>query len=324
MATLGLTLPREVIQSELRAYQLFIRGQVAVIEQPVAGRKILSVYRGTGPRHHPGEPLSSFDGFLLSQAIAAGAHHVPARVRKVTWDDRPIVHTDRGTQPAELLVLATGVNARPPLDASFGYQPPGSAVMAQDEILRPEGWPEDTVAGFFGEPPGLLFGALVPKGAYLNVSLLWRDAPAHAIQQFYEAQSRILSDLFPSAPRSFCGCNPRILTGPATVYYGDRWVSVGDAVAAPVQGWHQFGFHYGPGAMTAPCRRASAARTSERGTGRSAPSSPPITGTARCCIRCLASFDLAELRDGFCGVRAHRNGAEPGGTRILPACCGGC
>ncbi len=232
MATLGLTLPREVIQSELRAYQLFVRGNVAVIEQPVAGRKILSVYRGTGPRHHPGEPLSSFDGFLLSQAIAAGAHHVPARVRKVTWDDRPIVHTDRGTQPAELLVLATGVNARPPLDASFGYQPPNSAVMAQDEILRPEGWPEDTVAGFFGEPPGLLFGALVPKGAYLNVSLLWRDAPAHAIQQFYEAQSRILSDLFPSAPRSFCGCNPRILTGPATVYYGDRWVSVGDAVVS--------------------------------------------------------------------------------------------
>ncbi len=39
-------------------------------------------------------------------------------------------------------------------------------------------------------------------------------------------------DFFPATPQSLCGCNPRILTGPATVYYGDRWVGVGDAAVS--------------------------------------------------------------------------------------------
>jgi flavin-dependent dehydrogenase len=232
MANLGLALPPEVVQSELREYEIHVPGQVTVIQQPVAGRKILSVYRGTGPRRHRGEPLASFDGFLLSAAMAAGAQYVRARVRKVTWEGRPVVHLDQTDQPADLLVLATGVNSRSPLDPVFGYQPPKSAVMAQDEILRPHDWPDDRVAGFFGDPPGLLFGALVPKGEYLNVSLLTRGSPAHAVQEFYVAQANSLPHFFPAKPQGVCGCSPRILTEPATAYFGDRWVCVGDAVVS--------------------------------------------------------------------------------------------
>ena len=243
MASLGLTLPPEVIQSELRVYQIHVAGQMTTIEQPVAGRRIVSVYRGVGPRRGTGPPPASFDGFLLGQAIAAGARYIHGRVRKVSWEDRPVVHTDRGSQEADLLVLATGINSRPPLDESFGYRPPGSEVMFQDEIARPGNWPDDTVVGFFGRPPGLLFGALVPKGEYLHVSLLWRGSTAtsggsasrareDALQQFFQAHADILADFFPAQPLSLCGCNPRILTRPAEVYYGDRWVSVGDAAAS--------------------------------------------------------------------------------------------
>ncbi len=242
MASLGLTIPSEVIQSELRVYQLHVAGQMTTIEQPVAGRRILSVYRGAGPRRRTGPPPASFDGFLLGQAIDAGARVIRARVRKVSWEGRPVVHTDGGSDAADLLVLATGVNSRSPLDESFGYRPPSSEVMVQDEIPRPDNWPEDTVVGFFGQPPGLLFGALVPKGEYLNVSLLWRGrgaggggaakGVAGALQQFYAAHAPVLRHFFPADPPSLCGCNPRILTGPAAVYYGDRWVSVGDAAAS--------------------------------------------------------------------------------------------
>lgn len=86
--------------------------------------------------------------------------------------------------------------------------------------------------GFFGQPPGLLFGALVPKGEYLNVSLLWRGPAADALAQFYQAHASLLANYFSGAPSSLCGCHPRIVTAPAAVYYGDRWVAVGDAAAS--------------------------------------------------------------------------------------------
>ncbi len=236
IASLGLTIPQDVIQSELKVYQVHVAGQVTTLAQPGAERRIISVYRGGGPRRHRGLPLTSFDGFLLGHALAAGARHVPERIRKVTWDSRPVVHTDAGSETADLLVVATGVNSRSPLDPGFGYQPPSSAVMVQDEIRRPADWPEDTVAGFFGRPTGLLFGALVPKGEYLNVSLLWAGAahkhPASAKRQFYEAHASTLGAILPLAAESFCGCNPRILTGAARGYYGDRWVAVGDAAVS--------------------------------------------------------------------------------------------
>jgi flavin-dependent dehydrogenase len=266
VASLGLEIPPEVVQSELRVYEIHVAGQATTLEQPVAGRKILSVYRGTGPRRHRGSPLTSFDGFLLGQAIAAGARHVRARVRKVTWDGCPVVHTDQSSEPADLLVLATGVNSRPPLDDRFGYEPPASAVMAQDEIARPEDWPEDKVAGFFGQPKGLLFGALVPKGEYLNVSLLWETPPPHAMQQFYEAQAPTLHDMLPAGPQSLCGCNPRILIHPARSYYGDRWVAVGDAAVSHLykDGIHS-AFLTAQAAMTAAARSGIGADDFRRG-----------------------------------------------------------
>ena len=131
MTSLGLAIPPEVIQSQLRVYEIHVAGQVTRLEQPDAGRKILSVYRGTGPRRHSGPRPASFDGFLLLGRPWLRAHATSAPgCAKWTWDARPVVYTDNGSAPADLLILATGVNSRSPLDASFGYQPPTSAVMA--------------------------------------------------------------------------------------------------------------------------------------------------------------------------------------------------
>jgi flavin-dependent dehydrogenase len=235
LAALGLTVPASVIQSELRSYVVHLFGQVASISQPDPARRILSVYRGSGPRLHAGAPLGSFDTFLLASACQRGARHVAGRVRRVAWEGgRPVIYADGQGHglPVDLLVLATGVNSRPPLDESFGYLPPRTVLMVQDEIVRPADWPEDKVAGFFGQPPGLIFGAMVPKGAYLNVSLLWPDAGTDAIQRFYGAQRSDLLHFFPGGPHSACGCNPRIVVRPAPRPYGERWVAVGDAAVA--------------------------------------------------------------------------------------------
>jgi flavin-dependent dehydrogenase len=232
MATLGLSVPPDVVQSELRAYVVHVAGHGASIAQPDPRRRILSIYRGGGPRLHEGPPLGGFDSFLLGEACSRGARHVAARVRRVEWQDGPVICTDDNRFPCQFLVLATGVNSRPPLAPGFGYEPPATASMAQDEIWRPDNWPEDKVVGFFDQPPGLVFGALVPKGRYLSVSLLWRSPEPDAIRQFYAAQREALQRFYVDLPDQLCGCNPRIVTRPAPVYYGDRWVAVGDAVVS--------------------------------------------------------------------------------------------
>lgn len=232
MRMLGLVLAEPVVQAELRAYVVHIGSQVTSIEQPNAHKQILSVYRGGGPRLHAGEALSSFDGYLLSQACARGATWIPAKVRAVEWEDGPLVRTAQDSFRADLVVLATGVNSRPLLGPVFNYQSPATVTMAQDEILRPDDWPEYKVAGFFGGSGSLVFGAIVPKRHYLNVSLLWRGSPADAIQQFYQDYAQPLERLFPGTPQGLCGCTPRIVVRPAKTYFGDRWVAIGDAAVS--------------------------------------------------------------------------------------------
>lgn len=227
LSTLGLSLPDEIIQTDVRAYALHLDGDELRIEQPDPERRIVSIYRGGGPRLALGEPTASFDGYLLSEATARGARHIRARVRSVTWEDRPVVHTAREQFPADLLVLATGVNSRVPLHPTFRYRPPKTSIMAQDEIIAPPDWPTDQVGTFFRQPPGLVFGALIPKGRYLNISLLGRDLSPDAVNDFIDAQGinpRLVSPL-----RSLCGCTPRIAVRPAKGYFGNRWVAVGDA-----------------------------------------------------------------------------------------------
>ena len=230
LQSFGITLPPTVIQAELRAYVVHVYGQITSIEQPDSRRRILSVYRGTGPRQHAGPSLVGLDGFLLSQACERGAQLIPHRVRQVEWDNGPVVHTAFASYRADLLVLATGVNSKSPLDASFGYQSPATLTMSQDETWRPSNWPDYKVAGFFGHPPqGLVFGAIIPKGRYLNVSLLGQGRATDVVPSFYKAQEQSLGRFFPNEPESLCSCTPRIAVRPAKTYFGDRWVAVGDA-----------------------------------------------------------------------------------------------
>lgn len=261
----GLALPKQVVQAELRAYVLHVYGQVTSIEQPDPRRRILSVYRGAGPRHHQGAPLASFDEYLLEQACAHGAQLVPRQVRAVEWDNGPVVRTAHERFPADLVVLATGVNSHAPLAPTFGYRPPKTAVMAQDEILRPENWPDYKVAGFFGQPAGLAFGAMVPKGQYLNVSLLGQDPAAETIRRFYQSQDQALGRFFPRPPESVCCCTARIAIGPAPVYYGDRWVAVGDAAISRLYKDGVYSaFHTAGTAMRAAVERGIARQDFER------------------------------------------------------------
>ncbi len=98
---------------------------VLQLARPGRGHRIVSIYRGGGLRLFSGEQPRSFDGFLLAQAVSRGAKHVPHCVQTVKWiKKRPLLYVAGEQIPANLLVLATGVNSRPPLADSFGYTPP--------------------------------------------------------------------------------------------------------------------------------------------------------------------------------------------------------
>lgn len=224
---LELPLPQEIIQAEVHAYAVNLDGKILRIERPDPGRRIVSIYRGGGPRLLQGDPVASFDRYLLSQACARGAQHISARVRKVTWEDRPVAQTDQEHYSADLLVLATGVNSRAPLAPVFRYQPPRTEIMAQDEILRPPTWPDDQVSIFFRQPPNLIFGAVIPKGQYLNISLLGHKLTRDTVNEFLDVQA--LDTALSPMCVSLCGCTPRIAIGPARRYFGTRWIAVGDA-----------------------------------------------------------------------------------------------
>ena len=225
LARLGVEIPEGVIQANLRSYALQLNQDLIPIQQPDRGRRIVSVYRGGGPRLIQNGPINSFDDFLLSEAVRRGATRIRARVGRVGWEGRPVLHVGPEQVSADLLVLATGVNSRPPLDPSYGYKSPPTAVMAQDEILRPASWPQDQVRAFFQKPRGLTFGALIPKGEYLNVSLLGKRLATDAVSDFMDAQG--LAPWLPSG--SLCGCTPRVAVGAARSFFGDGWVAVGDA-----------------------------------------------------------------------------------------------
>jgi flavin-dependent dehydrogenase len=227
LRSLDVTLPSKVIEAEIHAYSLHIADQSFRIEQPDPDRTIISVYRGGGPRLGVPADVKGFDALLLDLARQRGVTHLRERVRKITWGEKPVVRTRDGAYEADFLVVATGVNSRVPLAPEYGYQPPKTAIMAQDEFLMPPDWQSDQVSAFFGGMPGLQFGAVIPKGRYVNVSLLGQGLRLDSVYDFSSIHCSTRAGFSPE--NSLCGCTPRIAVGPARNTYGDRWVAVGDA-----------------------------------------------------------------------------------------------
>jgi flavin-dependent dehydrogenase len=226
---LELAIPPAAIMGRLHRYVLHWHQSTIAIEQPDAGRQILSVFRGAGPRAGALPPEASFDAFLLSQAEAAGATLVPERVVEVAFSPGgpAELRTARSQAAFDLVVFAGGVNTRPPAFSGLAYRQPPTATMAQDEIRLNQPADPGTVHIFCDEPPALLFGGLVPKGEYISVSLLGDGLPGHGLEQFLAALRK--RGVLVSEPERLCGCRPRIATGPAAGFYGDRFVAVGDA-----------------------------------------------------------------------------------------------
>jgi flavin-dependent dehydrogenase len=128
---------------------------------------------------------------------------------------------------ADLLVLAAGINGRVIIDPRLGYRQPRTETMAQDEIHMPGESFKHNIHIFFDHPKGLIFGALIPKNRYVNISLLGHNLPVDAVAQFLKRPE--MSRLPEQPDGLLCGCKPKVSVAPAHGFYADRFVAVGDA-----------------------------------------------------------------------------------------------
>ncbi len=232
LTELDVTVPASVIRERINSYTLHTAAGTIHLPQPDPNSDVVSVYRGGGPRCAGPWPLPiSFDGFLLDTARARGARLIPQQVVSVRLTPRPVVETRKERFPADLVVLAAGVNRRAIDLSDLGYRPPPRRQMAQTEICLGAAEVKralnQSVHIFLPKDGSLTFGALTPKGPCINVSLLGDKLSPEAIAHFLALPE--VADVLPGDAFLACGCRPRIAVEPASPLYADRFVAVGDA-----------------------------------------------------------------------------------------------
>jgi hypothetical protein len=122
---------------------------------------------------------------------------------------------------ADLVVVATGINSQTPLAPDWGYRPPARKWPRMRSSCRQT---SRTTAYIFFKPNELIFGGIIPKGQYANISLLGHDRHAMPLLYFESAKLAGGGQDMPT----LCGCTPRRFTA-AAGYYADRMVAVGDS-----------------------------------------------------------------------------------------------
>ncbi len=234
LSDLGLTLPEEIIQRRIERYAVHSPYTSITLSKPERGMQIVSVYRGSGPRLSHGVSPAGFDGWLLEQAEKNGARVVRERVASIYLGQEAGIEIAGRRLKYDLVVLASGVNASPVKVIGLEYIPPKTQIMAQDELYADANEIESrlgNVAHCFLIPhSGLIFGTLVPKGPFINVSVISRGRHPVSVEDFlkYDLVRQILPDRYEHA----CGCRPKVAVSSAQNYCADRFVAVGDAAVS--------------------------------------------------------------------------------------------
>ncbi|MFC2014534.1 FAD-dependent oxidoreductase [Chloroflexota bacterium] len=231
LGELDLTIPQEIIQSRIEHYAVHSPYTSISISNPEKGRPIFSVFRGGGPRLSHFEHPTSFDGWLLEQAQNQGVKVENERVSRLYLGKEPKVEYDSQKHDFDLVVLASGVNAKPVRIQGLKYIPPKTQIMALDELNAGVDQVKtrlDNMAHVFLIPhSGLVFGTLVPNGQFVNVSLLSTGKRPISVTDFLNHE--LVQSVLPGQFERVCGCRPRTQVSAAGNYYANNFVAIGDA-----------------------------------------------------------------------------------------------
>ncbi len=268
LETSGIDIPAGRIQAEIEGYRCMLPEREYTLGPPDAARRILSVFRGNGPKFSDFTSNVSFDEVLLEQAMAAGVRFVPGRVTGVDLaavPDGPVrIHYQRGSREqhceADVAAVAVGVNTRliRSLEAAgFGYRAPRTIRTCQAEMpLGPDQVKArlgSTIVILFLDIDGIRFAALTPKGAFVTVTLVGdRDLARQDLQVFLE-HPRVRGVLgYVGDLEDVCTCFPKVPHTASQRPFADRLVVIGDAAVSR---------HYKNGIESAFLTACSAAET---------------------------------------------------------------
>ena len=134
LAQLGLTVPEEIIQRKIGRFTVHSLYSSISISNPEKDIEIFSIYRGGGPRVSHYERPVSFDGWLLREAQKRGAKVENQTVSGIHLGQRVEIEVSGEKRLYDLVVLASGVNAKPIPIEGAGYVPPRTQTMSQDEL----------------------------------------------------------------------------------------------------------------------------------------------------------------------------------------------
>jgi flavin-dependent dehydrogenase len=223
---LGLPFPRHLARASVSAYVL--HGRRHAVELAGADEPSIALRRG------------QFDAYMLQAALDRGIEVELARATDLEFHaDGVRIYTESGPLRASVVVGAFGLDAGTAaiFARAVGYRPPPSLTSVVTKYH-----PGDSGMALFGERihaflpglPGVEFGAVVPKGNHLTITVAAASATARHMDAFLglPAVRGVLpclqnaGRLDPGDLRYFKGHFPR---GLAQGIAGDRFVVVGDA-----------------------------------------------------------------------------------------------
>jgi flavin-dependent dehydrogenase len=189
----------------------------------------------------------TFDAYLLERAQAAGARVIHSRVTDVEiGDDGVIVYSESDNCQAEVLMGAFGLDTgtAAALARATPYRPPRFLDSIVTKIHPPGDYPElepapagqipsGRIHAFLPSTPNIEFAAISPKADHLTVNIAgarvtaaWMDyflqGPAHKLLSFANRER-------PHNPKDFRYFKGRFPISVAKGFYGDRYVTIGDA-----------------------------------------------------------------------------------------------
>ncbi len=231
---LELTIPETIIQTKIDRYAVHSPYTSISISNPEREVRIISIFRGGGQRISRYESLISFDGWLLRQAQERGVRVENETVSHIHLGQEVQIEVGDRKLGYDLVVLATGVNAKPVSILGLDYVPPKTQTMAQDELYAGTAQVESCLGSaahaFLIPHSGMIFGTLVPKGAFINVSVLSSGQPPVSVADFLS--DNLVKNILPAHYERSCGCRPQAPVGSARNYFADGFVAIGDAVVS--------------------------------------------------------------------------------------------